>query len=291
MSKPRIAFLGLGIMGGGMARRLLAHDFPLSVFNRNPAKAAPFAAAGARAASTPREAASGADVIISMVADDPASRAIWLGPDGALAGAAAGAVCIESSTLSVSWVRELATAAGSRGCELVDAPVTGSKSQAAAGELLFLAGGSAAAIEKIRPVLAAMSKDIFVIGPTASGALLKLVNNFVCGVQTAALAEALVLVERTGLNRAKALELLTTGAAGSPMVKTLAARMDASDFTPNFLLRLMVKDLGYALAEARQVSVELRTGAAALDQFRRAAAAGHADQDIAAVLQSIRQRS
>src|SRR5208282_5279065 len=149
MSQLRVAFLGLGTMGAGMARRLLSHDFPLTVFNRNPDKAAPFAAAGARVASTAREAASGAEVIMSMVADDQASRAIWLGPDGALAGAASGAVCIESSTLSVGWVRELAIAVGGGG-ELVDAPVTGSKPQAAAGEVNFLAGGSAAAIEKVR---------------------------------------------------------------------------------------------------------------------------------------------
>ncbi len=127
MSQLRIAFLGLGTMGSGMARRLLAHDFPLAVFNRNPDRAAPFAAAGARVASTPRDAASGAQVIMSIVSEDQASRAIWLGPEGALAGAGAGVICVESSTLTVDWVRELGAAAREKGAEFVDAPVTGSK--------------------------------------------------------------------------------------------------------------------------------------------------------------------
>jgi 3-hydroxyisobutyrate dehydrogenase len=290
MSQLCIAFLGLGTMGAGMARRLLAHGFPLTVFNRNPDRAAPFAAAGARVAWTPRDAASGAEVIISIVSDDEASRAIWLGPEGALAGAGAGVICVESSTVTVDWVRELGAAVKEKGAELVDAPVTGSKPQAAAGELNFLVGGSAAAIGKIRPMLAAMSKNIIVAGPAGSGALLKLINNFVCGTQTAALAEALVLAERSGLERAKVLEVLTLGAAGSPMVKTVAARMAASDFTPNFQVRLIAKDLRYACGEAKKVSMELLTAAAALEEFQRAIAAGQGGRDIAAVLESVRQR-
>jgi 3-hydroxyisobutyrate dehydrogenase len=291
MSQLRITFLGLGTMGAGMARRLLAAGFPLTVFNRNPDRAAPFAAAGARVASTPRAAASGAEVIISIVSDDQASRAIWLGPDGALAGAAAGVVCVESSTLTVDWVRELGAAVREKGAEFVDAPVTGSKPQAAAGELNFLVGGSTATIERIRPMLAAMSKNIIVAGPSGSGALLKLINNFVCGTQTAALAEALVLAERSGLERDKVLEVLTLGAAGSPMVKTVAARMAASDFTPNFQVKLIAKDLRYACAEGKKVSLELLTAAAALEEFQRAIAAGQGERDIAAVLESVRQRS
>ena len=110
MSTPRIAFLGLGLMGGGMARRLLGAGFAVTVFNRNPARAEPLAAAGARVAGSPREAAAGAEVVFSMVADDAASRAIWLGPDGAIAGAARGAVLVECSTLTVAWVQELAPA-------------------------------------------------------------------------------------------------------------------------------------------------------------------------------------
>src|SRR6516164_7946765 len=125
MDKPRVAFLGLGIMGGNMARRLLGAGFPLTVFNRNRAKAE--ALAGARVANSPREAAADADVVFCMVADDGASRAMWLGENGALAGAAKGAVLVDCSTLTVAWVNELAQAVAKSGREFVDAPVTGSK--------------------------------------------------------------------------------------------------------------------------------------------------------------------
>jgi len=288
MSKPHIAFLGLGIMGSGMARRLLVNGFPVTVFNRNSEKSKPFGAEGARIAGSPREAAAQAGVIISMVADDNASRGLWLGENGALAAAKPGTVCIECSTVTVGWAKELAAAATARGCEFLDAPVTGSKMHAANGELNFLAGGSASTLEKARPVLSAMGKTITLIGPSGSGALLKLINNFICGVQVAALAEAMAMIERSGLDRARVLDVLTNGAPGSPIVKTVSARMTAPDFTPNFPLRLMAKDLGYAIQEGRKLSVELTTAAAALEDFQRAIAAGHGEKDIAAVVEPLR---
>ncbi len=289
MSKPRIAFLGLGIMGGGMARNLLTKGFPLTVFNRNSEKAKPFANDGARVANSPREAAENADVIISMVADDNAARSLWLGENGALAGAKAGTICIECSTVTVGWIHELAAAAQKRNCELLDAPVTGSKNQAASGELNFLVGGDSETLEKVRPVFSAMGKNVSLLGPIGSGALVKLINNFVCGVQIASLAEALAMIERSGLDRAQALEVLTGGAPGSPLVKAVSARMTAPDFTPNFLLRLMAKDLGYAISEGGKLSIELATATAALEEFQKAIAAGHGDKDIAAVVESFRK--
>ncbi len=285
---PHIAFLGLGLMGAGMARRLLGAGFPLTVYNRNVAKAEPFAAAGARVATSPREAATGADVIISMVADDNAARSCWLGADGALTNAAAGTLLIESSTVSVSWIHELSAAAIARGCEAIDAPVTGSKPQAASGELTFLVGGTATAYEKALPVLAAMGRASVHLGPTGSGALLKLINNFVCGVQAASLAEAMALIEKGGLDRATALEILTSGAPGSPLVKTLSARMTKQEYTPNFLLRLMAKDLTYAREEGDQRSVPMTTATAALEVFNRAIAAGHGEQDLSAIVEPMR---
>jgi 3-hydroxyisobutyrate dehydrogenase len=288
MSKPRIAFLGLGIMGSGMARRLLVNGFPLTVFNRNAEKSKPFAAEDAQIANSPREAAAQANFIISMVADDNAARSLWLGENGALASAQPGTICIECSTVTVNWVRELAAAAQKK-CEFLDAPVTGSKNQAASGELNFLVGGDSATLEKTRPVLAAMSKTISHLGPTGSGAMIKLINNFVCGVQIASLAEALAMIERSGLDRAKALEILTNGAPGSPLVKAVSARMTAPDFTPNFLLRLMTKDLGYAIQEGGKLSVDLVMAKAALEDFQKAIAAGHGEKDIAAVVEPFRK--
>jgi 3-hydroxyisobutyrate dehydrogenase len=290
-TKPRAAFLGLGVMGSGMARRLLGAGFPLAVYNRNPDKASPFAADGARVAPTPRQAAQGADVIISMVADDHASRAVWLGPDGALAGAAPGTVCIESSTVSLGWLRELAAAVAERRCEFLDAPVTGSKVHAASGELNFLVGSSASTLDKVRPVLAAMSKSVVPLGPTGSGAMVKLINNFVCGVQVASLAEALAMIERSGLDRNKALEILTNGAPGSPLVKMVSSRMTAADYTPNFALRLMAKDLDYAMNEAAKLNLALETASAALDRFKLALAARLGDKDMAALFEILKDQT
>jgi len=287
-SKPRIAFLGLGLMGAGMARRLLRAGFPLTVFNRDAAKARSFAAEGARIAATPREAATGVNIIISMLADDIASRNVWLGEKGALAGAQTGTVLIESSTVTMVWVKELHAAANPRGCEMLDAPVTGSKPQAEAGELCFLVGGESATLEKVRPALAVMSRAIVHLGPVGSGALLKIVNNFMCGVQAAALAEAVGMIERGGLDRAKALDVLATGAPGSPLVKNFSGRMTARDYTPLFKLRLMAKDLGYARQEAANVKMNLATAEGALRLYDKAIAAGLGDQDISSIVEQFR---
>ena len=176
MSKTGVAVLGLGMMGGGMAGRLLSQGFAVTVFNRNPDRARALVDRGAVFAKSPQEAAMRSEIIISMVSDDAASRQVWLGERGALADAKSGALLIESSTLTVGWIEELATAAVARGCEFLDAPVTGSKTQAASGELNFIVGGVAAALENARPVLAAMSKAIVHLGPTGSGALRSVAN-------------------------------------------------------------------------------------------------------------------
>lgn len=286
----RVALLGLGIMGSGMAGRLLSAGFPLAIYNRSRDKAARFAHAGASVAATPREAAARADIVISIVADDAASKAVWFGEAGALAGAARDAVLIESSTLSVKYVGELAKAAAERGCEFLDAPVTGSKPHAESGQLLFLVGGPAQALATARPALEVMSRDIVHLGPTGSGALLKLINNFMCGVQLASFAEANALIDAGKLDREKALTVLTNGAPGSPLVKTIASRISAVPTSPNFVLRLMAKDLTYAVAEAKRHGLALETADAALGIFKRAAEAGHGDEDFSAVIGSIAAR-
>lgn len=285
-----IAFLGLGTMGGGMAARLAGAGWPVTVWNRHRSRADAIVARGARAAATPREAATGADIVISMVADDEASRSVWLGADGALAAAARGAVLVESSTLSPAWITELAGHAARAGAELLDAPVTGSRTQAASGDLLFLVGGSAAALERARPALTAMgSRGVIHLGRLGSGARLKLVNNFVCGVQAAALAEAIALIERLGLDVSKAFPVLADGAPGSPLVKGVGARMLNHDYAVNFALTLMRKDLTYAIDEAARAGVPLRTAATARELFDNAIAAKLGDADFAAVVEPIRQ--
>ena len=284
-----VALLGLGLMGSGMAKRLRRAGHSLAVYNRTAEKAKPLVADGARLASSPRDAATGAQFIISMVANDEASRDVWLGDKGALAGAAPGTILIESSTVSTEWIRELNDAAGEKNCVLLDAPVTGSRVQAENGELNFLVGGSEVALEKARPVFGPMSRSVVHVGPTGSGALLKLINNFMCGVQAASVAEALVLIERAGLDRDLATGVLMNGAPGSPLVKTLLGRMMARDYTPNFYLSLMEKDLAYSMKEAERQKVSLVTARAARGTFERADAAGRGQQDMAAIVELIRE--
>jgi 3-hydroxyisobutyrate dehydrogenase len=276
-------------MGLGMARRLLAAGFPVAVYNRSAAKAEALAQEGARVAASPASAADGADVVISMVADDGASRGLWLGDAGVLARIKPGAVCVECSTLSPAWLEELAAAVEAQGCALLDAPVTGSKVHAERGELRFLVGGPAEALEAVRTVLQAMSREVVHLGSTGSGAKLKLINNFLCGVQAAALAEAVALVERSGLDRAQAMDVLLQGAPGSPLVKTLAPRMLGREYETNFALQLMAKDLAYAIALGGASGVEMRTAAAAHSLFSLGCAEGRQDMDFSAVVESLRR--
>jgi 3-hydroxyisobutyrate dehydrogenase len=291
MSQTSVAILGLGIMGSGMARRLLSANFPLAVYNRNREKCLPLAAEGAFIAATPAEAASRSKIVLSMVADDSASRNVWLGEDGALAGASPNAILIESSTLSIGWIRELGEKAAARGCQFLDAPVTGSKPQAASGELLFLVGGAAEAIETARPAFSAMGRDVIHLGPAGSGALMKLINNFLCGVQAASFAEGLALIDAAGLDRAKAMAILTGGAPGSGLVRRVAERVTANDFNPNFALRWMAKDIAYAIEGASGKDVALPIGNAALAAFQKAIAEGHGDEDFSAVTKSPERRT
>jgi 3-hydroxyisobutyrate dehydrogenase len=286
--QPRVAFLGLGIMGSGMAGRLLAAGYPLTVYNRSADKSRPLADRGASVATSPRDAAATADIIFTMVADDTASRSMWEGEDGALAGVRRGALLVESSTVTAGRIADLAEAATRAGCTLIDAPVTGSKPQAAAGELTFLVGASADALERVRPLLTAMGKTIHHLGPTGSGALVKLINNFLCGVQAASLAEAISIIERSPLDRKVAVNAIIGGSPGSPVMKTLAARMTAPDFTPNFYLHLLAKDMRYAIAEGESRGVPMRTASTALGLLESAMERGDGDRDMAAVVEQFR---
>ena len=234
-TKMNVALLGLGTMGAGMASNLLKAGIPLTVYNRTQAKAQPFAAQGARVAATPAEAVKGAAVVISMLSDDAASRDAWLGEHGALTAVEPGAILVESSTVSPAWIAEFSDLAQKRGAKLLDAPVTGSRMQAAGGQLSFLVGGPASALETVTPILKTMSKEIVHLGPVGSGAKIKLINNFLCGVQLASLAEGLTWIERSGLDRDKALEVLKSGAPGSPLLAAMSTRMVNRDYTVNFL--------------------------------------------------------
>ena len=288
--RDNVAILGLGTMGSGMAVNLLKTGFSVTVYNRTVAKAKPLTDAGARLGSTPAEAVKNGSVIISMLADDTASREVWLGKDGALAATREGAILIESSTVSPQWIAEFAKLADQHGADLLDAPVTGSRTQAEAGQLSFLVGGKDASLSAAKPVLKAMSKEITHLGPVGSGAKMKLINNFLCGVQVASLAEALTWIERSGLDRGKALSILQAGAPGSPLLAAISARMASQTYTVNFLLKLMTKDLLYAQNEAAQCNVDLKTANVARSLFETAIEQGLGDKDMASVIEPIRNK-
>lgn len=283
-----VAILGLGTMGVGMAANLLKAGFSLTVYNRTPEKAQALIDDGARFASTPAEAARNASIVMSMLADDAASREVWMGQSGVLAAVKEGTILIESSTVSPAWIAELANAAAQRGAKLLDAPVTGSRMQAASGQLTFLVGGDDATVEAATPLLKAMSKEIIHLGPIGSGARMKLINNFLCGVQIASLAEGLTWIERSGLDVEKALAVLKAGAPGSPLLGAISTRMVSHDYSVNFLLKLMAKDLLYAEKEAACSHVNLKTAEAARSLFEIAAANGFADKDMASVIEPLR---
>jgi 3-hydroxyisobutyrate dehydrogenase len=284
----RVAILGLGTMGMGMVKNLMKAGFSVTAYNRTRAKAEPLAAEGACIAETPKEAARDADVIVSMLSDDYASRATWTGVHGALSGAKPGTVLVECSTVTPAWIVELTGLAAEHDLDLLDAPVTGSRLQAEGGQLIFLVGGNVAVLERVRPVLAAMSKDIVLLGPIGSGARMKLINNFLCGVQVASLAEGLAWIERSGLDREQALTVLKNGAPGSPLLTAISARMVNADYDVNFLLSLMRKDLQYAAMDAATLGVDLRTANTAEARFVEAASAGYADKDMSSVIEPLR---
>jgi 3-hydroxyisobutyrate dehydrogenase len=285
----KVSVLGLGIMGAGMARQLVTKKFDVTVWNRDAAKTATLASAGARVAATPAMAAAGADIVLAMLAHDDASRAVWLGRDGALGAMRKDAVAIESSTLTVDWIRELAAAAKAREVAFLDAPVTGSKAQAETGALSFLVGGPVEVLERVRPAFAAMGGNVAHLGATGSGAMMKLINNFLCGVQVASLAEAIAMAERSGLDVRQAAAVLSAGSPGSPLVKMIAQRMLDRAYEPNFFIPLMAKDLSYARQTFARAGIELASADAARARFVEADRAGRGQQDIAAIVELLRR--
>ena len=205
----KVAFLGLGAMGSRMAANLLKAGHELTVWNLTPKAANRLAGSGAKAAATPREAAEGNDFIIAMVSNDEASRHVWLDrSNGALAGAKAGAIAIESSTLTPEWVRELGSVTGKAGVTLLDAMVSGSTPQAESAQLVFLVGGDAESLKRAEPLLKALGSSMQHAGPQGCGALAKLATNTLMGVQLTTLAELVGMLKtrsfhtRPGLSRA-----------------------------------------------------------------------------------------
>jgi 3-hydroxyisobutyrate dehydrogenase len=288
----RIAFLGAGNMGRGMIGRLLGAGHAVTVYNRTPAKARGLAAAGAAIAPTPREAAEGAEAIFSMVGDDAASRAVWLGPDGALAARhAPGAFAIECSTLSYDWVPELARAAKAKGLRYIDCPVTGLPDAAAAGKLTLFAGAKKADLGAARPLLAPLCSEIIHFGPVGAGTAYKLIVNLMGAVQIAGVAEALLIAEAAGLDLKQVDYAISKGQAASPQVVRHSARMSSAEHEPVvFSGALRLKDALYGVEMARKLGAASGLGEAAAGAFRELVDSGLGDANESRVIDVLRRK-
>jgi 3-hydroxyisobutyrate dehydrogenase len=279
-------------MGRGMADRLLRAGHELRVYNRSAAKAAELERAGARLCRSPREACVDAEAVFAMTADDTSSRSVWLGPDGALAAQLAPrAFAIECSTLSRSWVMQLAAEARSSNLRYVDAPVTGLADAAAAGALTLLVGADPDELESARPLLNVIANRILHFGAVGAGTAYKLIVNLMGAVQIASLAEGMALAERAGLDLAAVADAISMGQAASPQVVRNARRMVADDhdrdivFTP--VLRL--KDTDYALQLARELGMSAPFGSVAAAQLQQLIQLGHSGVNESKIIEVARR--
>jgi len=281
--KQSIGFIGLGLMGRPMAANLLKAEFEVTVWNRTAARADALVAAGAKRAASPREAAAAADVLITIVSDPPALEAVLWGENGALAGLRRGSVLVDSSTVAPALARRVAAAAAERGAEFLDAPVTGGTWGAEKGELVFMVGGAAETLARVEPVLGAMGKRWFHLGPNGAGQTVKLAMNLILALQVDALAEALALVTRAGVPGEKLVEVMQSSMARAAVLDIKAPMILKGDYTPSFPLRLMHKDMGLALDLANQLGVPLPAAAASRETYSAVKGAAKEDLDYAAV--------
>ncbi len=285
MNATTVALLGLGAMGTRIAQNLLNAGYPLVVYNRTPERAAALIEQGATYAQTPKAAAIQADVVISMVTDDEASREVWLHPDtGAVQSLQKGKIAIASSTLTVDWTQTLATQIQQTGAAFLDAPVVGSRPQAEAGKLIYLVGGETATRQQVEPILS-ISGSVQAIGGIGQGMAMKLAVNALFAIQVAALAESLATLTRQGFTLAEAMGCLGNLPIISPAAKGAGSLIVANQTAPLFPIHLVDKDLRYAEAAATATATELPLTIAAQQVFERAIAAGYGAQNITAIAQ------
>ncbi|MDJ0888280.1 MAG: NAD(P)-dependent oxidoreductase [Desulfobacterales bacterium] len=279
----RIGFIGLGIMGRRMARNLLADGHALQVYNRTREKADALTAAGAAWAETPALAVRDVEVLVTMLATPVAVQTLALEDDGFLAAMPRGSRWVDCSTVHPGFVRWMAGLAGAQGVHLIDAPVAGTKGPAAAGELVFLAGGRKDDIDFCRPLFDSMGKKVLQLGGVGQGAAMKMVFNLMLGSAMAAYAEALVLGDALGLPREKLADVLLEAPVSAPFLKAKQALIDQDDFGAHFPLRWMRKDLHLAAQSAYEQGAALPTLNAIKEVYALAEKAGWAKQDFAAV--------
>ncbi|HLY75540.1 MAG TPA: NAD(P)-dependent oxidoreductase [Planctomycetota bacterium] len=282
-----VGFIGLGIMGRAMARRLLDAGNRLAVWNRDPSKAAELVAAGARQAASPRAAAEGADFVITMVTDSAAVKAVILGPDGAVHGAREGTVVVDMTTIHPSVAREIGAALGAKRIGFLDSPVTGMEFRAREGTLSLLVGGDKADLEKARDVLCVLGNRITHFGPQGAGQIAKACNQILCAVNMVGIVEALHLGRLSGLDPATLVEALGAGAGGSWALERFGPQIVRNDFQPGGRIALMLKDLGIAEDTARTVGLPLAGAATAKRYFEDNRAHGEVDLGTQAMWKAV----
>ncbi len=276
----RVGFIGLGIMGAPMARHLLAAGFTLTVHSRSPGPVDALVEAGAGRATSPAELARASDVVVTMLPDTPDVEHVMLGHDGVAAGVAAGSLVIDMSTIDPAPTRSIAEQLTARDVEMLDAPVSGGERGAIDGTLSIMVGGSDEAFARAMPILLAMGKNIVHVGPSGAGQITKACNQLVVAATIEAVAEALVLAERSGVDAAKVREALLGGFAGSKILEVHGQRMLDRAFEPGFRARLHRKDARIVLdaAQASGSSIPaFRVVAAQLDRLVDQAERGDLD--------------
>lgn len=280
----RIAFLGLGAMGARMAKRLIAAGHDVTVWNRTPKRAKALSEVGATVASTPASAVTGCTIALSMVRDDDAARAVWLGPNGALAGLERNAVGVECSTLSLPGIQHLAAAFATAERTFVDAPLAGSRPQAEAGSLIFLVGGAEAVIKQLAPVLLTMGGALHHAGPTGAGCLAKLFVNAMFGAQLALAGEFIGLFRRAGIDPAPLIEAYAGTPVASPAMKAAAPSMLGDSFPPAFPIDLVAKDFLMIDRTASALDAAVPLAAATGQIFAAACGEGLGEQNATGIV-------
>ncbi len=285
----KVAFLGAGLMGREMALNLLKAGHDVRVYNRTLEKARPLEDAGAVLCETPAKAAEGAELIISMVGDNDASKAVWMGPDGALAGAfSPAAIAVESSTLSRDWVLELEPAVRDTGLSYLDCPVTGGPDGAKAGTLTLLVGGEGETIDAAMGVLSAYSNRCIHFGAVGTGTAYKVMVNLMGAVQGTALAEGILLAEKAGLDMEKVGLALKDGSVAGPHVRYLVDRMIGGDHDDVFFsARWRHKDAAYGMKLAGEVGQTMPTSNIATELYEKTLERGFGEKNSSVVIKVI----
>jgi 3-hydroxyisobutyrate dehydrogenase len=287
MSKPRVGFAGMGLMGSRMARNLLAKGFPLSVWSRNSVKCRPLAEAGAETAATPRALAEATDVVVACVADPPAVERLLFAEDGIVAAARPGFRYVEASTISPDLARRTAESLRAKGADALEAPMTGSKGGAENGTLLFMTGGRQETHDELQPVLMAMGTKAIYCGDTGQAATMKLIGNTLISFMLEGLCEGLVLGRKAGLSIDKMIEVIMASGYASPYFKFKGEAIARRNFEQQFSIDLLVKDQTLMLAEAARRLVPMPGLAAIREAHQSARAQGWGQDDIAGVVKAL----